>query len=278
MDDPTGWHKLLWIKQDYADNYVPQSFLQGLERNRGVKAHEYHAVVGDCSVLALNIALTELFVCTFIGIYENRLHPQLACGAAAAFNVVLGSRWVFLSKNTNWPRLLKTMLLLTLVVQILSPVFLSLTRSTSSDSIWNLTSWLALAHLGFATMPLPPGRHTLIVATNMGLCATIVLASRLATSEQVFYFLMFSIQTYVLLPSFARWLRRHSPRCYGALVAFAMAVGACVACMYVGPWLAILAAVTQSTLLFGLPVWFIYIQKYKDQIEGPWDPAKPLIN
>lgn len=33
----------------------------------------------------------------------------------------------------------------------------------------------------------------------------------------------------------------------------------------------------QIGILFCLPGYFLFLQKYKNELQGPWDPAKPII-
>jgi phosphatidylinositol N-acetylglucosaminyltransferase subunit C len=139
----------------------------------------------------------------------------------------------------------KSALLIYFALLGLSPILKSLTKSTSSDSIWALATWLlminifffdyrsltssksttssyAMSHsrsalnsrsaaLGGTVAPsaspprAPPFPSSL--STNAGLMASTVLASRLPSTSSVFSLTLFSIQVFGLFPVFRRHLR-----------------------------------------------------------------------
>ncbi|RMZ75692.1 hypothetical protein DV738_g5340, partial [Chaetothyriales sp. CBS 135597] len=126
----------------------------------------------------------------------------------------------------------------------LSPILKSLTKSTSSDSIWALATWLLIINIFFfdygshtpATSPtararsessadlaspivrsdssVPISSHTpqfpSSLSTNAALMASTVLASRLPSAHAVFSLTLFSIQVFGLFPVFRRHLRHVS--------------------------------------------------------------------
>ena len=120
---------------------------------------------------------------------------------------------------------LKSSVLVFLSLLALSPVLRTLTASTSSDSIWALTSCLLGLNvlLGDYTPPRDPKRireryasFSLSVITNRKLCpsprltsvlsmnaamsGSVVLASRLRDDISVFALMLFSIQMFALFP------------------------------------------------------------------------------
>lgn len=50
----------------------------------------------------------------------------------------------------------------------------------------------------------------------------------------------------------------------------------CVGYMF-GIWALCLWTVVQVAVMVVFPGWFLALQKYKNEIRGPWDPAKPII-
>ncbi|KAJ9608589.1 glycosylphosphatidylinositol anchor biosynthesis [Knufia peltigerae] len=216
----------------------------------------------------------------------------------------------------------------------LSPILKSLTRSTSSDSIWALATWLLMVNIfGFdysslyvptkphsaATSPdIPkstPGETTRpppkasfrapafpsSLSTNAALMASTVLASRLLTTTAVFSLTLFSIQVFGLFPVFRRHLR-HKSFNYHLLLTFALVTmstcglglilsksythtyGDCGFCL---GW--IWHVIKRCTIGFaiggfgtafvmgGCSWWLIGLQRYKNVVIGPWDPAKPVL-
>lgn len=138
----------------------------------------------------------------------------------------------------------KSALLIYFALLGLSPILKSLTKSTSSDSIWALATWLLIINIFFfdyrslapskmsspyspnlsrkassprvavfqakstpaASSPrAPPFPSSL--STNAALMASTVLASRLPSTSSVFSLTLFSIQVFGLFPVFRRHLR-----------------------------------------------------------------------
>ncbi|RMZ85877.1 hypothetical protein DV737_g379, partial [Chaetothyriales sp. CBS 132003] len=143
---------------------------------------------------------------------------------------------------------LKSALLIYFALLGLSPILKSLTKSTSSDSIWALATWLLIINIfffdyGSHTPPTPPtararaesgaalaspgvrsdssaaaaltsssytAQFPSSLSTNAGLMASTVLASRLPSTHAVFSLTLFSIQVFGLFPVFRRHLRHVS--------------------------------------------------------------------
>lgn len=181
----------------------------------------------------------------------------------------------------------------------LSPILKSLTRSTSSDSIWAMSFWLLAINIFFFDYSgsWAPGLHKFPVAslsTNAALMASTVLASRLPSTGQVFSLTLFSIEVFGLFPVFRRAARLRSWRYHVILTTLlVMGAGGGVG-MILGapppagdgiwalPWKNGLLGIVVGCLIAALAMggcswWLIGLQKYKNEIYGPWDPARPII-
>lgn len=122
------------------------------------------------------------------------------------------------------------------------------------------------------------------LSTNAALMASTVLASRLPSTTHVFSLTLFSIEVFGLFPAFRRHLRHVSWRGHLGLTLFlVLSAGAGVGVAASGGgWKAAAAGVILGSLLTGLAMggcswWLIGLQKYKNEIHGPWDPARPVI-
>lgn len=71
----TGWKKLLWLKQPYADNYTDKSFLSQLKRNSTVIKYSYTRLVSDFSIIVLHLSLNMSAIVVFYGIYRLNWNP-----------------------------------------------------------------------------------------------------------------------------------------------------------------------------------------------------------
>ncbi|CAK3792640.1 phosphatidylinositol N-acetylglucosaminyltransferase subunit C [Lecanosticta acicola] len=167
----------------------------------------------------------------------------------------------------------------------LSPILKSLTLSTSSDSIWALSSWLlGLNIFTFDYGAGPEAKFPASLSTNAALMASTVLASRLPTTTHVFSLTLFSIEVFGLFPVFRRHLRHHSWTGHlwltTALVILASG-GLSMTISGRGWGMGILGVVLGGIICcFSMGMtswWLIGLQRYKNEIHGPWDPARPVI-
>jgi phosphatidylinositol glycan class C protein len=114
--------------------------------------------------------------------------------------------------------------------------------------------------------------------------ASTVLASRLPSTTHVFSLTLFSIEVFGLFPIFRRQLRAKSRRGHIALTVLLVttASGAVFATLTgrgQGAWIAgmILGSILTFLAMGICSWWLIGLQKYKNEIYGPWDPARPII-
>ncbi len=167
----------------------------------------------------------------------------------------------------------------------LSPILKSLTKSTSSDSIWALSSWLMLLNiLTFDYGAGPEAKFPAPLSTNAALMASTVLASRMETTGHVFSLTLFSIEVFGLFPVFRRHLRHHSWTGHLWLTTFlvVLASGGLSMTISGGGYIMGIVGVILGGIITGLSMgvtswWLIGLQRYKNEIRGPWDPARPVI-
>ncbi|KAI9825990.1 MAG: hypothetical protein M1819_007491 [Sarea resinae] len=192
----------------------------------------------------------------------------------------------------------------------LSPILKSLTKSTTSDSIWAMSCWLMCINVFFFDYGGGVGvKFPASLSTNAAVMASTVLASRLPSTTHVFSLTLFSIEVFGLFPVFRRHLRHISWRGHLLLTTLlVMGAGASVGVIlapapapapaaatrdpshaaagffffFAGCWKSALGGLVTGGLLTALAMggcswWLIGLQKYKNEIHGPWDPARPVI-
>lgn len=281
---PPIWRKLLWVKQPFPDNYVDDSFLSQLKRNSNVQQYRYWTLAADSSVILVHLCTVVIFACVFLGIYNKDWDASWFAGGStlisiAGYAAMRVQAWHSRSKN-QWSlaSTIKSSLLILLTLFTLSPILKSLTQSTSSDSIWSLSCWLCMLNVLFHDYSYDSKKEfKQMLSTNLALSAAIVLASRLMTSMSVFCFVLFSIQIFGLLPTFALWVRTSSKVAHLILVATLVLASDTGLYYMSGVWTLLVWILVQALVIFVFPGWFLGLQKYKNEIEGPWDPARPVL-
>lgn len=170
----------------------------------------------------------------------------------------------------------------------LSPILKSLTKSTASDSIWAMSCWLLIMNIfsfdygsgegAGATTKFPAS-----LSTNAAVMASTVLASRLPSTTHVFSLMLFSMEVFGLFPIFRRQLRQKSWTGHVLLtLTLVIVAGGAVGVTLSGGWAAaiigsVLGSILTAFVMGGCSWWLISLQKYKNVVIGPWDPARPII-
>ncbi|KAF2397445.1 GPI2-domain-containing protein [Trichodelitschia bisporula] len=180
---------------------------------------------------------------------------------------------------------IKSALLIYSALLGLSPILKSLTKSTTSDSIWAMSCWLLCINIFFFDYSSGAGaKFPASLSTNAALMASTVLASRLTSTTHVFSLTLFSIEVFGLFPVFRRHLRHVSWSGHIMLtILLVMGAGAGVGVTVSGGgWKAAIVGCVLGSILMVLAMgicsmWLIGLQKYKNEIHGPWDPARPII-
>jgi phosphatidylinositol glycan class C protein len=179
----------------------------------------------------------------------------------------------------------KSATLIYCIVLGLSPILKSLTKSTTSDSIWALSTWLMGINVFFFDYGGGVGaKFPASLSTNAALGASTVLASRLTSTTHVFSLTLFSIQVFGLFPVFRRHLLHVSRSAHWFLtLGLVLGAGSGIAVTVGGGSLAIailgslLGVIIAALTMGGASWWLIGLQKWKDEIVGPWDAARPRL-
>ncbi|CAG8532989.1 4648_t:CDS:2, partial [Racocetra persica] len=185
------WRKLLWIKQDYPDDHVDDTFLDELQKNVNVRAYDYWTVVMESTVISQHISSIVIFIAVFIDLFWGRLSAQ---------NLIINGTVLTIIGYIFWDKRWKTAkgaVLFFVTLLGLSPILKTLTKDTSSDTIWALTVILFLANMLFhdygsenRTNIKFPGS----VSTNAAIFASVLLASRLEVNSHVFGLMLFAVE------------------------------------------------------------------------------------
>lgn len=191
------------------------------------------------------------------------------------------------SQNRQRLSTVKSAFLIYFALLGLSPILKSLTKSTASDSIWAMSCWLLFMNIfsfdygsgeGAGATKFPAS-----LSTNAAVMASTVLASRLPSTTHVFSLMLFSMEVFGLFPIFRRQLRHISWTGHVLLtLTLVIVAGGAVGCTIRGGWAAavlgsLLGSILTALAMGGCSWWLISLQKYKNVVIGPWDPARPII-
>ncbi|KAI7895209.1 phosphatidylinositol N-acetylglucosaminyltransferase subunit C [Mucor mucedo] len=278
------WQKLLWVKQNYPDNYVDNTFLDELQRNVNVRSYDYWTMVYESGVITQHISSVVIFIAIFIYLQIHSVSGNHLIWAGSLLTGIGYIIWdlTLLKTRSNHEfkrqRVAKSAFFFFVTLLGLSPILKTLTSQTSDDTIWALTVCCFLANVLFhdyktqANSIKIPGS----LSTNAAIFASVLLASRLDTNFDVFGLLSFAVEWFSLFPIFRRYLKDLSPKIQiGVTIAMLLT---CVALfVHISKAVAFIYVLGFCFLTFICPYWLIFIQKYKNEIHGPWDEARPRL-
>ncbi|KAL8509494.1 hypothetical protein ACS0TY_016637 [Phlomoides rotata] len=285
------WRKVAYggMQPGFDDNHTDETFLEDMIMNANVVKRDLVKVILDTVSISQYLCIVSLVVMVWTYTLRSTFSEQslLLLDIAllgGGFTIVLLTAEM-LSLDLVFNYILKTSFFIT-GLYILSPIYHTLTRSISSDSIWALTASLIVLHLFLhnysGSTVKPPGAlefssFTSNISLNASIVASLLIASRLPSRLHVFAIVLFSLQVFLFAPFVSYCIKKFSFRLH--------------LCFSLGLMAGTLFLVHQQhQLLFVLllcilmfvnlvcPYWLIRIQEYKFEINGPWDEAKLCFN
>ncbi|AET40895.1 phosphatidylinositol N-acetylglucosaminyltransferase Ecym_7039 [Eremothecium cymbalariae DBVPG len=271
-NDCIEWQRLLWLKQPYPDNYTDSKFLEVLSEIKCPKPNsqgcsDYFTVMIDFLTFHHTLVNSSLIYVIFILVYRYHYSPIALAGITTLF-----SSFSYHSVSN-----LKSSMIIVFTMLTLSPILKTLSRTTTSDSIWNLSSWLTIIYVVCLSCS-----KSSVLPTNILLSNVTVLASRLNTTPEVFCFLLICIELNIFLPSFESKLRfERNYIAYSIIIAVTHVIVYTFITMTLG-WSYSLPMVTLSiAFIFILPWYFIHWQRnyYRGhQLLSTWDAKIPILD
>lgn len=262
------WKKVVYggMQAGYADNYKDATFLNAMVKNANVVKRDTTTVILDSIGIASHVSVVAL-VAT---VWTHALSGTLPATALLVLDTLLLLFGLLLTQAIPH----RKFVLFVSAIYILAPVFQTLTRSISSDSIWALTVSLLVVHLFCHNYTSSSGQALSgNVSMNAAIVASVLIASRLPSVEYVFALMLFSLEFFLLFPLVTQCVRQRSVNVHlgfsCSLIAFTMAL------IFPLSRLAFVLFVTVIVFItLVCPYWLIRIQEYKFEINGPWDEAK----
>ncbi|KAJ3024113.1 hypothetical protein HKX48_006469 [Thoreauomyces humboldtii] len=278
---PPPWRKLLYVKQDYPDNFVDDSFLELLQENVNIRVHFFWETVLRTCAVSQQLSSIVIFVAIFSLLYTGALAPETllfvdATGVAVGYGI-----WDALripppeTGRQRWVIIRRALLILATMFG-LTPVLQSLTIAISSDTIWAMTVILFIANLVFhdyGSEDTVKVRFPDSLSINAGIFASVLLASRLPSRAHVLGLMLFAVLTFVLLPAFRRTCRSAVPMTDPVMLSILVGLAASLFSR-IAQSLVIIYLISITFVTFVCPYWLVHAQKYKSRIRGPWDEAQ----
>ncbi|WCJ19906.1 Phosphatidylinositol N-acetylglucosaminyltransferase subunit C [Euphorbia peplus] len=281
------WRKVAYggMQAGFDDNHTDDSFLEDMVMNANVVKRDLFKVMQDSVSISQYLCIVVLVGLVWTYTLQSILNENSLLLLNAS---LLGSGFLVLI-------LTKEMLSLTLLIRyilnisffitglyVLAPIYHTLTRSMSSDSIWAVTISLIILHLFLHDYSGPTIRAsdtlknpilTSCVSLNVSVVASVFIASRLPSRLHVFAIMLFSLQVFLFAPFITFCIKKYSFK----LHLFLSTVLMVTTLAFVYMFHRLLFVLLLSLLVFVnvvCPYWLIKIQEYKFEINGPWDEAK----
>lgn len=287
MESSTQWRKVAYggMQPGYDDNYTDDSFLEDMVMNANVVKRDMLRVMLDSVSISQYLCIVALVVVVWTCTLKSAMNESSLLILDVSLLISGFLVLILTAKMLSFNLLFHYFLYITYFVAglyVLAPIYRTLTRTISSDSIWALTISLIIVHLFLHDYTGPsvkaPGTLknpslTSNISLNASIVASVLIASRLSSRLHVFGIMFFSLQIFLFAPLVTYCVKRYSFYLHLSFSLGLMAVT--LAFIYV-------LHRFLFVLLFGLlvfvnlvcPYWLIRVQEYKFEINGPWDEAK----
>ncbi|KAL6072763.1 putative Phosphatidylinositol Nacetylglucosaminyltransferase subunit c [Balamuthia mandrillaris] len=275
------WRKILWVEQPYEANYVdPNTFLRGLIRNANQREYDIVELIKDSTTVTQHMNFTLLFILLFIATWHEWLSSTSLFVIEAALTVLCYLFRFYIDPTfrvSSFLSSLKSMALVTFTLVALSPVLHTLVDSVSNDTIWALAILFTVLHVflhDYGYTHASTDRMEAPVSLNAAIFLSVLMASRLSTSTHVFALLIAAVQIFAISPIIRHHIKRYAFWLHVSLtvITFILAAGFL---LQVSKAAGIAYVLFILFVSFVCPLWLKYIQRFKDEINGPWDEAMP---
>ncbi|KAL6979475.1 hypothetical protein U1Q18_021137 [Sarracenia purpurea var. burkii] len=285
------WRKVAYggMQPGFDDNHTDESFLEDMVMNANVVKRDMLKVMLNSVSISQYLCIVTLVVLVWTYTLKSTINEN----SLLLLDVVLLGLGFFVllltAEMLSFNHLLNYVLKISFFIAglyVLSPIYHTLTRSISSDSIWALTVSLITLHLfvhdysGSTIKALGVSEHPSFmsnISLNASIVASLLIASRLPSRLHVFAIVLFSLQVFLFAPLVTYCIRKYSFRLHLflslGLMAFTLAL-----CYSLHRLIFVLLLSLIVFINIVCPYWLIRIQEYKFEINGPWDEAKLCFN
>ncbi|CAM6103329.1 unnamed protein product [Calypogeia fissa] len=318
--DGAKWKKVLYggVQAGYADNYTDTSFLEDMVMNANVRKRRTYTVMRDSIAISQHVCVVGLVGTVWTHALNGALDSWILLQLDALVLILGFIALVFTTEDIFSTSFLRRNVfnfsLFVAALYILAPIFQTLTRAISSDSIWTSTVCLLLVHLVFhdytyTTMepeavdddallasPGTPQRSLqeikqpaaatavkrkaakgITFSANVSLNASIVASVLIASrlpNRLIVFALMLCSLEFFLLFPLVTHCMRRRSMNFHLGFSCTLIVVTMVLIFPVSRLAFSLFVIVILFITVVCPYWLIKIQEYKFEINGPWDEAK----
>lgn len=273
------WKKVAYggMQAGYDDNYTDDSFLEEMVMNANVVKRDLSKVMLDSISISQYICIVALVVTIWTQTLWSTINEATLLSLDAVLLFIGFSIILLTTPKLSFQLVSHHFFKVSFFISglyILAPIYQTLTRSISSDSIWALSSLLIIMHL-FLHDYSNQNNPSLVnnISLNASIVSSVLVASRLPSWMHVFALMLFSLEIFLFAPLVAYSIKIYSFRLH-LLFSF-IVIGVTLGVVYVMQHM--LFVLLFCLLIFVsvvCPYWLIRIQEYKFEINGPWDEAK----
>ncbi|PRP88314.1 hypothetical protein PROFUN_03423 [Planoprotostelium fungivorum] len=277
------WRKVLWQRQPYPDNHVDRTFLNQLVQNVNFTEISIAESFYGATAVTQQISLVALFVSFFI-MTLNEVIVVYTLLQIALSSLLLGFAFgaciepSFYGRNIRGS--IQTISLVAGSLFGLSPILHTLTAPFSDDTIVACTSLLLCGHLFVHDYSFVNGSSAKFngpTSINAATFAAVLLGSRLSSNLHVFALVSMAIIMFGLFPILRRSIRVYSIVFHQMLTVLMFLSAFTCLLLFVSPSISVMYAALVLFVGIGCPLWLVFVQRYKNEIRGPWDEAVIVI-
>ncbi|XP_065068472.1 phosphatidylinositol N-acetylglucosaminyltransferase subunit C-like isoform X2 [Rhopilema esculentum] len=272
------WRKILYEQQDYPDNYVDKSFLEEMKKNVNVRVYDLPTLVYESGIVSQQLSSVCIFVSSFVYMDMNLVSPTSVLIGLLVMSFIGNFLFLKLDSVTKQEVMihsgqdLKSIVLFTSFVYGLSPILKTLTETISTDTIYAMTVGMLATNILLHDYVSETPTASRSASLNASIFAAVCLASRLPSSWHAFVTVMLAMQIFAVIPQLRIRLKNHEKTAF-VLLTVTMGIVACAMVAVVSYGFAVALAVSQFAIVLLFPWWMMRLQRYKNNIHGPWDEA-----
>lgn len=264
------WCRVLWKKQhSIPDNYVGSSFLRVSKKRKEVSITD--ALYGATAVTQ-EICSCSGLVAIFFGLSEGNIKAS----SLLVLTSVVGVVGYFISCSHLAASVkgdAKLVCFYFVLISCATPMVKSLTGSVATDTINACTTALLLLRIVHQDYGVSVAIVNPTVSHNLGVFASVCLASRLGKDQDVFTLITVAVSLFALFPVFRRYCRVQLSMALDLVfTSSVIAITTLGLFLYASHLLHIFIAFIVICNIV-IPSLYVHLQHHKQNIYGPWDEA-----